>query len=72
MANGEITIKVDGMHCSSCVLAVENALMDLDNVKTAKADLESGMVNIKCDSEKVSLEDIDEAVKEVGFSVDLN
>lgn len=63
-------VKVNGMHCNSCVLAVQNSLEDVDGIESAKADLESGNVEIELDSSKVTLEDIDEAVQDVGFELD--
>ncbi|WP_409200324.1 heavy-metal-associated domain-containing protein [Methanobrevibacter sp. DSM 116169] len=68
MSNNEI--KVNGLHCSSCVFAVENSIKDLDGVEDAKADLDTGIVKLTYDDNKVSLDDIDEAVKEAGFSME--
>ncbi|MDD4594492.1 MULTISPECIES: heavy-metal-associated domain-containing protein [Methanobrevibacter] len=62
-------IKVDGMHCNSCVLAVQNSLEDVEGILKANADLDSGIVKLELDSDNVSSEDINEAVKEVGFKV---
>ena len=39
MATEEKTINVVGMHCPSCVAAVELSRKDLDGVEDAKADL---------------------------------
>lgn len=63
-------VKVNGMHCNSCVLAVQNSLEDVDGIQSAKADLETGNVEIELDTNKVSIEDIDEAVQDVGFKLD--
>ena len=65
-------IKVNGMHCNSCVLAVQNSLEDVDGIENAKADLESGNVQIELDTNKVSIEDINEAIQDVGFELDPN
>lgn len=62
-------IKVDGMHCNSCVLAVQNSLEDVEGIMKANADLDSGIVKLELDSDNVSSEDINEAIKEVGFKV---
>lgn len=65
-------IKVNGMHCNSCVLAVQNSLEDVEGIENAKADLESGNVQIELDTNKVSIEDINEAIQDVGFELDPN
>jgi copper chaperone CopZ len=57
------------MHCNSCVLAVQNSLEDVEGILKANADLDSGIVKLELDSDNVSSEDINEAVKEVGFKV---
>lgn len=68
--SNEKNINVVGMHCPSCVAAVELSLTDLDGIDSAKADLESGSVAIILDEDKVSDEDIKEAVEEAGFKVE--
>ena len=54
MATEEKTINVVGMHCPSCVTAVELSIKDLDGVEDAKADLESNTAKVTFDSDKVS------------------
>ena len=44
-------IKVDGMHCNSCVLAVQNSLEDVEGILKANADLDSGIVKLELDSD---------------------
>lgn len=70
MANDEKEITVVGMHCPSCVAAVELSLKDIDGVDNAKADLETGIVEIELDCDKVSDSDLIEAVEEAGFKVE--
>ena len=62
-------IKVVGMHCPSCVNAVELCLKDVDGIEDAKADLDSGITTITM-SDDVSDADINEAVEEAGFKVE--
>ena len=61
MAIEEKEVKVVGMHCNSCVNAVQLSLTDVDGIEDAKADL---------DTDKVSDDDIKEAVEEAGFNVE--
>ena len=65
----EKEIKVVGMHCPSCVNAVELCLKDVDGIENAKADLDTGITVITM-SDDVSDEDINEAVEEAGFKVE--
>ena len=65
----EKEIKVVGMHCPSCVAAVELCLKDVDGIDDAKADLDSGITTITMSGD-VSDADINEAVEEAGFKVE--
>ena len=58
MATEEKAINVVGMHCPSCVAAVELSIKDLDGVEDAKADLESNTAKVTFDSDKVSESDL--------------
>ena len=70
MAIEEKEIKVVGMHCPSCVNAVQLSLTDVDGIEDAKADLDSGITKIKLDPNTVSEYDIKDAVEEAGFNVE--
>lgn len=70
MAIEEKEIKVVGMHCPSCVNAVQLSLTDVDGIEDAKADLDSGITKIKLDPNTVSEDDIKDAVEEAGFNVE--
>ena len=70
MAIEEKEVKVVGMHCKSCVNAVQLSLTDVDGIEDAKADLDTGITKIKLDTDKVSDDDIKEAVEEAGFNVE--
>ncbi len=65
----EKEIKVVGMHCPSCVNAVELCLKDVDGIDDAKADLDSGITTLTLSAD-VSDADINEAVEEAGFKVE--
>lgn len=66
----EKELNVVGMHCPSCVMAVELSMKDLDGVEEAKADLDTSSVKVDYDSEKVTDADLIAAVKEAGFDVE--
>ena len=72
MATEEKTINVVGMHCPSCVAAVELSIKDLDGVEDAKADLETNTAKVTFDSDKVSDSDLADAVAEAGFKIEWN
>ncbi len=65
----KIQLKVEGMSCGHCKQAVEKAVMALPGLVSAEADVAGKKLTVEYEPEKTSLEQIKEAVDEVGFSV---
>ncbi len=63
----EVTLKVSGMSCSGCANTVEKAISDLEGVHQVTVDLEEGEVTTMYEDGKVTIEDIEEAVKSSGY-----
>lgn len=61
-------INVEGMACSGCEKRIQNALMEIDGIKSVKASHEIGVVEIILDKEidRVIIENI---IEEIGFTV---
>ncbi len=60
-------IRVEGMHCDHCRLAVEVAMNQLSGAKGVKVDLEKGIVS--WESIGVTMEVIKETIEDLGFDV---
>ena len=65
----EMTIRIQGMHCASCTMNVENFLLRLDGIFDVKADLTSQSARIRYDSSKVTLNEIDNVITSLGFEL---
>ena len=65
----EMTIRIQGMHCASCTMNVENFLIRLDGIFDVKADLTSQSARIRYDSSKVTLNEIDNVITSLGFEL---
>lgn len=65
----EVTLKLNGMHCASCVMNVENFLIRLDGIFDVKADLTSQTARISYDKTKVTVKDMEEVINSLGFEV---
>lgn len=65
----ELTLKIHGMHCASCVMNVENFLMRLDGIFDVKADLTSGSAKVYYDKNKVNVDDMEVVIQSLGFKV---
>jgi len=58
-------------HCGSCKTKIEKAVNKLDGILESNLDLESNILTVKYDSDKVKLDDIRAKIKKVGYEADL-
>ncbi|MCC7553267.1 MAG: heavy metal translocating P-type ATPase [Methanobacteriaceae archaeon] len=65
----EIILQIEGMHCASCVINVEKALMNLNGVFKAQADLTSNTATILYNKDNVTLDEMEEVINSLGFKV---
>ena len=60
-------IKIEGMTCHHCVMAVRKELSKLENVKVE--DVQIGSAKLHYDENKVSEKDLSDAIEEAGYKV---
>ena len=60
-------IKIEGMHCHKCELAIQRALSRQPGVHEVEVDFNSGQASILFDRDAVSVEQLMEAVTEAGY-----
>ena len=65
----EKTLKVSDMSCGHCKAAVEGELNKLAGVEYSKADVEKGIVEVSYDEDKVSTEQLKDAIEEAGYTL---
>lgn len=63
----KIILKVNGMSCGHCVGKVEKALKERPGVEAAKVDLKKGTAKVKYDDLKLTINNLNEAVREAGY-----
>ncbi len=64
-------IKVEGMSCGHCEIAVQDAIRKLPGVKKAKANKRKKEASVEYDETLVTLEQIIEAVNATGYGCKL-
>lgn len=64
----KLEVPIEGMHCASCALNVENSINKLDGAK-AEVDINTNKARVEYDPEKIALSDIDKSVEDAGFHV---
>ncbi|MEJ7792964.1 MAG: heavy metal-associated domain-containing protein [Gaiellaceae bacterium] len=62
----ELQLKVDGMHCASCALLIEEELEELDGVTEAKASFRKQEARVVLDDARV-VPAILEKISELGY-----
>ena len=65
----EVTLRIEGMHCASCTMNVENFLIRLDGIFDVKSDLTSGTAFIRYDGSKVIVDDMEVVINNLGFEL---
>jgi len=64
----EEIISIKGMHCKSCTESIESKIKELKGVENIKVSLIENKAFVKFDPEESSLEEINKAIKEAGYS----
>ncbi|MBS7269734.1 MAG: heavy metal translocating P-type ATPase [Candidatus Freyarchaeota archaeon] len=64
----KVRLKIAGMHCATCVQAVENALLNVEGVLSAEVSLGSESAIVTYTS-PATISDMKKAVKEAGYRV---
>ncbi len=67
----EVTIGVYGMTCGHCQKRVADAISSLDGVESVEVDLEAEHATFSFNPQKVSLDNIKEAIRKAGYSTEI-
>lgn len=62
-------LRIIGMHCASCVLAIERAVKNLDGVNRVQVNLALNEAVVSYDTAKVHLKEIVKAIRNAGYDV---
>lgn len=62
-----ITLKIEGMHCSSCAMSIDFDLEDIDGVKSAKTNYAKQISDVEFDEKKVTPGVLIDQIKKTGY-----
>jgi copper chaperone len=62
------TIKIKGMTCNHCVMAVNKALNEIEGIKDIKVDLQKGEATFE-EAKTVDMNMVRERIKKAGYEV---
>jgi len=61
------TYKVQGMHCKSCEILIENKLLDLKNIKSVNASTPDGKVTVEYEGQKPGIDELNKIFEEDNY-----
>jgi len=67
-----ISLNIEGMHCASCVLNVEQVLKNIAGIASAKVNLATGTAIVEYSPSQATPADMKKAIEDIGFKVVLN
>jgi len=62
-------IRIEGMHCHKCELAIQKSLMQLPGVHEVEVDFNSGQASVLYDHKQVGVKPLMDAVTAAGYHV---
>ncbi|WP_439659455.1 heavy-metal-associated domain-containing protein [Lentzea sp. HUAS TT2] len=67
MATTTHVFRVEGMHCGSCALLIDDALEDLPGVRSTQTTVKQGRSTVELDPSRSTPEDVVLAIEELGY-----
>ena len=67
MATTRHILRVEGMHCGSCALLIDDTLEDLPGVHSTQTTMKKGRSTVQLDLTRTSPEDVISAIEELGY-----
>lgn len=61
------TFRVDGMHCGSCALLIDDTLADLPGVRSTQTRVQAGLSTVELDLTHSRPEDVISTIEELGY-----
>lgn len=61
------TLRVDGMHCGSCAVAINMVLTNKKGVFKADVDFDAKRAEIEYDPEQIKISELVRAIEEIGY-----
>jgi copper chaperone len=67
VATSTHTFRVEGMHCGSCALLIDDALQDLPGVRGTQTRVKARLSTVKLDLAHSRPEDVISAIEDLGY-----
>ncbi|OHD80290.1 MAG: hypothetical protein A3J97_13425 [Spirochaetes bacterium RIFOXYC1_FULL_54_7] len=63
----EITIKLNGLHCASCIMSIEMELEEIKGVRKAEGSYAKSEIKVEFNEEEASPEKFLKVIKDLGY-----
>ncbi|MGH3490179.1 MAG: cation transporter [Actinopolymorphaceae bacterium] len=67
MATTTLVLRVEGMHCASCALLIDDTLEDLPGVLSTRTTMKQKSSTVELDTSQNSPEDVIQAIEKLGY-----
>jgi len=71
MSIQKVSLKIEGMHCSSCAMNIDFDLEDMDGIKNAKTSYAKQITEVEYDEKKLKIEDVIGTIKKTGYKASI-
>lgn len=68
MASTTHTFRVEGMHCGSCALLIDDTLEDLPGVTATATAMKKGQSTVDLDTDRTSVDQVIAAIEALGYT----
>lgn len=65
----KITLKINGMHCTSCSLSIDGEIEDLPGVIDVHTNYARAETKVEFNNSKVSIEKIKKVIEKLGYTI---
>lgn len=67
----KVTLKLTGMHCTSCSVLIDTVLEELEGVKSSKTSYADQKVEVEFDPTKINVPQFIKTIKSEGYEATL-
>ncbi len=67
----KVSLKIDGMVCTSCEQSIESKLTKIDGVKSVQVSQETGDAEVEFDASKITEETLIAGISELGYKASI-
>lgn len=65
-----VTLKIFGMHCTSCALNIDDEMEELPGVISSRTNYAKSQTVVEYDSQKAKVKDFEKVIEGLGYGVE--